>query len=194
MSKDKFKGGLADGKSIQDIITHHGKESWASIQFESLEKIVKKNLEKGIKVEKEHTDCDKAAREIAMDHLWEDPKYYDKLETIEESKSIITRLVKEEIDLMVTDESPDTIEILVKYNQRNAGIIRVTSANAKNTMEIVGVQFKEDYETLFIIKEAIQSLWYEFPEINAFIVAPKLSSVQYWNKLGFSRISPNYLI
>jgi len=194
MSKEKFKGGLADGKSIQDIVTHHGKESWASIQFESLEKIVNRNLEKGIKIEKEHTDDESQAREIAMDHLWEDPKYYDKLEKIEESKKLIARLIKEEIDLLITDESPDTIEVLVKYNQRNAGVISVTPANAENTMEIVGVQFREEYDNLFIIKEAIQALWYEFKEINTFIVAPKLESVQYWNKLGFSRISPNYLI
>ena len=194
MSKEKFKGGLADGKSIQDIVTHHGKESWASIQFESLEKIVNRNLEKGIKIEKEHTDDESQAREIAMDHLWEDPKYYDKLEKIEESKKLIARLIKEEIDLLITDESPDAIEVLVKYNQRNAGVISVTPANAENTMEIVGVQFREEYDNLFIIKEAIQALWYEFKEINTFIVAPKLESVQYWNKLGFSRISPNYLI
>jgi len=194
MSTENFKGGLADGKSIKDIVAHHGKESWASIQFESLEKIVNRNLENGIKVEKEHTDNESEAREIAMDHLWEDPKYYDKLEKIEESKKLIAKLIKEEIDLLITDESPDTIEVLVKYNQRNAGVIRVTPANSENTMEIVGVQFREDYDNLFIIKEAIQALWYEFKEINTFIVAPKLESVQYWNKLGFSRISPNYLI
>lgn len=194
MSKDKIKGGLADGKTIQDLVTHHGKDSWASIQFESLEKQIKKQLEKGIKVESEHTEDVTVAREIAMDHIWEDPKYYDKLEKVEENKKHITKLIKEHIDLLVTDENPDTIEVLVKYNERNAGIIRVTPANTANTLEIVGVEFKEEYETLFIVQEAIQALWAEFTEINVFIVAPKLDSVQYWNKLGFTRISPNYLI
>lgn len=42
-----------------------------------------KQVEKGIKVELEHTDDKDLAREIAYDHLTEDPKYYDKLETIE---------------------------------------------------------------------------------------------------------------
>lgn len=43
----------------------------------------KESLRKGIKVELEHTDDYQVAKEIAMDHLVEDPKYYDKLATIE---------------------------------------------------------------------------------------------------------------
>lgn len=37
-------------------------------------------LEKGIRVEMEHTSNPKIAREIAIDHLTEDVRYYDKLE------------------------------------------------------------------------------------------------------------------
>ena len=37
-------------------------------------------LEKGIKVESEHTSDKRIAREIATDHLKEDKKYYEKLE------------------------------------------------------------------------------------------------------------------
>jgi len=36
-------------------------------------------LKKGIKVEMEHTDDPKVAREIAKDHLAEDPHYYTML-------------------------------------------------------------------------------------------------------------------
>lgn len=36
-------------------------------------------LERGVEVEMEHTDDAEIAREIAMDHLEEDPEYYDKL-------------------------------------------------------------------------------------------------------------------
>ena len=82
--EEKIPGGLAKGKSLYDLVIHHGKDSWASIQFESLESQLKKQLEKGIKVEMEHTTSKDIAKEIAMDHLWEDPKYYDKLATIEE--------------------------------------------------------------------------------------------------------------
>jgi hypothetical protein len=46
-------------------------------------KFNKSQLEKGIKVEMEHTTDKSLAREIAKDHLVEDPKYYDKLEQLE---------------------------------------------------------------------------------------------------------------
>ncbi len=62
--KDVIPGGLADGKKPSD--------------FDSAQ------LAKGIKVELEHTASRAIAKEIAMDHLVEDEKYYDKLETIED--------------------------------------------------------------------------------------------------------------
>ena len=103
---NKIKGGLTDNKSIHEIVMHHGDDSWASIQFESLEKQIKTQLEKGTKVELEHTDDKEIAREIAMDHIWEDRKYYDKLADIEEStKSSIRKHILEDVNLVVTDES-----------------------------------------------------------------------------------------
>ena len=40
---------------------------------------IQKQLAKGITVELEHTTKRAVAREIALDHIKEDPKYYDKL-------------------------------------------------------------------------------------------------------------------
>jgi hypothetical protein len=40
-------------------------------------------LARGTKVELEHTRSEKIAREIAMDHLTEDPHYYEKLARVE---------------------------------------------------------------------------------------------------------------
>lgn len=40
-------------------------------------------LKLGIKVEMEHTDDADVAKEIALDHLAEDPQYYSKLAKIE---------------------------------------------------------------------------------------------------------------
>lgn len=40
-------------------------------------------VRKGIRVEMEHTNDPRIALEIAMDHLWEDRRYYDKLERME---------------------------------------------------------------------------------------------------------------
>lgn len=50
---------------------------------------IARQLDKGVKVELEHTSDRKVAREIALDHLAEDPRYYDKLSSVEleEAKS-----------------------------------------------------------------------------------------------------------
>jgi hypothetical protein len=65
--KDQLPGGLADKKEPSDFDPEQ--------------------LRKGIEVEREHVDGDTAkAREIAMDHLVEDPKYYDKLQKMEEGR------------------------------------------------------------------------------------------------------------
>ena len=88
MRKDDFKtssptfafegevipGGLSKGMTLRDIADKH------KVSFEEL----KKQAEKGVKVEMEHTSDINVAYEIAKDHLFEDPKYYDKLATIEE--------------------------------------------------------------------------------------------------------------
>jgi hypothetical protein len=58
--KDLIPGGLADNKP--------------SSRFN------KKELGKGVGVEKEHTGREDVAKEIAKDHLTEDPEYYTKLD------------------------------------------------------------------------------------------------------------------
>lgn len=73
---EKLKGGLADKKTVEDIARKH------SVFVGTIQKA----LERGIKVESEHTTDKKVAREIAMDHLWEDPEYYEKLEKMEKGK------------------------------------------------------------------------------------------------------------
>lgn len=51
-----------------------GKGDW--VPFEDVDK---KQLRVGIEVEYEHTNDYNVSREIAMDHLTEDPQYYTKL-------------------------------------------------------------------------------------------------------------------
>lgn len=45
--------------------------------------LIRTQLAKGIRVEKEHTSDEKIAREIALDHLSEFPDYYDRLAKVE---------------------------------------------------------------------------------------------------------------
>ena len=52
--------------------------------------ILVRQLKKGIKVEMEHEMGLKKAKKIAMDHLKEDPKYYDKLEKVESKEATVS--------------------------------------------------------------------------------------------------------
>jgi hypothetical protein len=65
---------LAKGMTLKDIANKH------NVDFDEL----KKEAQKGVKVEMEHTSDVNQAYDIAKDHLFEDPKYYTKLATIEE--------------------------------------------------------------------------------------------------------------
>ena len=61
--EEQIPGGLSSGKSGSDFDPDQ--------------------LKKGAKVEMEHTDNEAVAREIAKDHLTEDPAYYTKLAKME---------------------------------------------------------------------------------------------------------------
>lgn len=65
--------GLAAGKTIEDIAKKH------NVDLNDL----KKEFQKGTRVEYEHTKHEKVAKLIALDHLFEDPKYYTKLAQVE---------------------------------------------------------------------------------------------------------------
>lgn len=76
----KLKG-VASGMSLIDVARHHRVNP----------KVLKKQLQLGIKTEMEHVDPNdpdsmKIATKIAMDHIYEDPRYYTKLRNME-SKS-----------------------------------------------------------------------------------------------------------
>jgi hypothetical protein len=73
MKFDRLHEGVLNGLSkdltLNDIANKH------KIDLNTL----KIELFKGIKVEKEHTKSESMARQIAKDHLVEDPEYYTKL-------------------------------------------------------------------------------------------------------------------
>ena len=64
--EDKIPGGLADKKTPDEFD--------------------QEQLARGTRAEKEHTDDEQLAKEMAMDHLIQDPRYYDKIQKVEESE------------------------------------------------------------------------------------------------------------
>ena len=68
----KKQGHISDHMSLLNIAKKHGVK----------DSELRSELKKGIQVEKEHTSSNTKAARIALDHLFEDPKYYTKLATL----------------------------------------------------------------------------------------------------------------
>lgn len=66
-------GRLAKGMSLSEVAEYHGLKA----------SDLKNELVEGIKTEMEHTTTPEIARAIALDHLYENPKYYTRLKEIE---------------------------------------------------------------------------------------------------------------
>lgn len=66
MPEQKIKGGVADKYSVKDLAKMHG------VPLSDIEK----EIAVGVEVEVEHTPSKSKAREIAMDHISEHPRYY----------------------------------------------------------------------------------------------------------------------
>ena len=94
--KDQLPGGLADKKKPEDFD--------------------QEQLELGIVVELEHVNNKQLAKEIAMDHLIEDQRYYDKLKKMEEKFGYISKRSEESIE--TTLEKNPAAFFIGKYYQK----------------------------------------------------------------------------
>lgn len=89
-TEENLEGGISDNKTLQDIAKKH------KVDLSVLEK----ELNKGMKTEMEHTDNKSKAKEIAMDHLFEDPEYYTKLKKMETKESKDLKLSKNDNEMV----------------------------------------------------------------------------------------------
>lgn len=88
------KNGLGAGMTAKDLAAKH------KLPVEAIED----QIEKGMKVELEHTsDLDKA-RQIAIDHLTEFPDYYDRLKKMEDEAKAQERKLSEEFSVFLSNE------------------------------------------------------------------------------------------
>jgi hypothetical protein len=104
--EDSIPGGLAKGMTLNDIAEKHGM---------SVDMLVAE-FKKGIQTEMEHTTDREMAKEITMDHLFEDPQYYTKLATVEEYvddtgvEHVAVALPQTEEEPIKEEESEETLE------------------------------------------------------------------------------------
>jgi len=99
-------------------------------------------IEMGIKTEMEHTDDEQKAKEIAMDHLTEDPKYYSKLkdaglaDELEES-------VRKEVRTIIKEYYRD--EQATKFADAVIDLLNVAKAALSSDMEKAAEKYFTKY-------------------------------------------------
>jgi hypothetical protein len=125
--KQSISGNLDKEKSAQVLEGGVGDETEAS-------DVDPEQLKEGLSTEEEHTDDEKEAEEIALDHLTEDPEYYSKLKEME-SKD--TPDSEEDLDI---DGRPDMQEEHGKINPEEDDIdqdgdVEHEEAMASDSME-----------------------------------------------------------
>jgi len=128
--EEYLKGGMGDNKTFDDLVkknTHKGKS------IVQVEKELKLQLNKGIGVEIEHTKNRKIAKEIAIDHLFEDPKYYDKLKKIENKEATGSGASGQYSAPLFSGEEPKKVEAKEATGSASSGSYETPAAWAKST-------------------------------------------------------------
>lgn len=115
--------------TFNDLVTKHTPHGKSS---EKIEILIKNQLNKGIKVEMEHTDDKKIAKKIAMDHLYEDPKYYTKLKKMESAEATTTGSAGG-YEPLFSGEEPKKVETKEATTSGSVGAYETPAAWAKST-------------------------------------------------------------
>lgn len=127
---EKLKGGKSDKMSLEDLVKKHSNRK----NRESIKKQVLRQLKKGINIESEHTDDRKIAKEIAMDHIYEDMLYYDKLK----NESLIRGKI-----------NPGVADKIVNGFKLEKPISKLFSIKKTETKEATSTTASGSFETLF---------------------------------------------
>jgi len=184
MNEDKISGGLADDKSLGDVAKHHG------IELDEL----RLEFNKGLKVEMEHTDDEKVAKEIAKDHLMEDPKYYTKLKTVEEGNfpMIRRKLQEAATTIEVGDETPEYTKYYIFDGDRPIGAIVVKNVSGRETDDestIIGIMGEPKERPIKVIKDTIPLLFRTVPTMNKLFVPTNPNNRMFWERAGATRFA-----
>ena len=125
-SEEEFVGGEADNKTPEDLAKKHDVDV----------SDIKKEIDIGAQIEKEHTDYDAVAREIAMDHIAEYSDYYSDenfgIIAIEKARGEgrkTIRISKSDMDKLHKDGKLNVDGISLSYQE---DVAEATSAGASS--------------------------------------------------------------
>jgi hypothetical protein len=199
MKNDKIKGGKADNQTPESIAKKYG------VSLDT----IKKEIEIGLKIEKEHTSDAKIAFEIVLDHLFELPNYYSNKKAgliamekklgkidhikVDESRKSIKKLLREGLDTLFNDSS--MITLTVKYNGRIIGNVEINpnvSDTNKYMVELSKINILDDYDEIEIVKNVILGIWKKFTEIQTILIIPEVYTEDSWSKIGATKLNDSY--
>jgi hypothetical protein len=112
------------------------------------------------------------------------------------SKSIKT-LLREELDIILTNKTSEVLNFVIKYNNRAIGNVEIdpTKPNInKETIQLLSVTLFEEFDDLPTIKKIITGLWRAFPDVYTILVAPIDGTESFWLKLGANRLNNDFLM
>lgn len=106
-------------------------------------------------------------------------------------------ILKENIGLSITDETPTELTYKIIANDSEVGEISVRTNHpdlGSDSLEIIGFKMDPKYRTLKTAIEAVNSLWPAYEAVNKIVVSPADEAIQFWTKLGFARLNEDYYI
>jgi hypothetical protein len=126
---EELLGGLADKMSIGEIAEKHGIS----------ERVIRRQLQKGIKHEMEHTSDREKAKEIAMDHLYKRSDYYTKLSKMEEKAE----------DLYIEDD-----KITMNFEEEDLAWVTIMAKNVVEGDIISTIKSIRPFEVTEVIEKS----------------------------------------
>lgn len=137
---EEIPGGVADNLSIMDIAKKHGIS----------ERIIRRQLQKGIKHELEHTKDRDKAKEIAMDHLYEMPNYYTKLAKMENEPKAEDLYVEDEDKITMRFEEDELAWVSTMVREIIKGDI-ISTIRSIRPFEVIDITEKDGEVKLKLI-------------------------------------------
>ena len=139
-SDEEIPGGLADNLSVKDIARKHGIS----------ERIIRRQLQKGIRHEMEHTKDRDKAKEIAMDHLFEMANYYTKLAKMKDETKADDLYIEDEDKITMKFEEEDLAWVSTMVREIIKGDI-ISTIKSIRPFEVIDITEKDGEVKLTLI-------------------------------------------
>mgnify|MGYP000860959854 FL=1 len=160
--QDKIPGGLAAGQTLKSLQAKYPKMDMRAA------------ILKGAKVEMEHTTDPQIAVEIAMDHLMEDPKYYNKL--------------AEEVQI---ERSSDSMSISILDGSKEVGKIALEGAGDGKTYTIIDASINPESRGKGLYKLALLDTLRKNKDVVIVSVFRSTAAERAWSSL-LAKLPPGF--